>query len=90
MMHDIPDLLEGLRRTPAILKEFVESIPEQKLNLRRGAGFWTIAEHVSHLAQVQQMPISQNCEWDMSNGTQVNNSNGYDSCHQRNCRLHCS
>lgn len=29
MMHDIPDLLEGLRRTPAILKEFVESIPEQ-------------------------------------------------------------
>ena len=54
-MQDIPDLLEGLRRTPKILHEFVKTIPENKLNVRRGEGFWTIAEHVSHLAQVQPM-----------------------------------
>ncbi len=38
-----------------ISKHLVGSIPENKLNLRRGVGFWTIAEHVSHLAQVQPM-----------------------------------
>lgn len=54
-MQDIPDLLEGLRRTPGILQEFVKTIPENKLDVRRGEGFWTIAEHVSHLAQVQPM-----------------------------------
>jgi DinB superfamily len=55
MMQDIPDLLAGLRRTPKILSEYVNTIPENKLNLRRGDGFWTIAEHVSHLAEVQPM-----------------------------------
>jgi uncharacterized damage-inducible protein DinB len=55
MMHDIPDLIEGLRRSPKILSEFLETIPEDKLDLRRGSGFWTIAEHMSHLAQVQPM-----------------------------------
>ena len=60
-MQDIPDLLESLRRTPKILSQFVETIPESKLDLRRGDGFWTIAEHVSHLAQVQPM-LLQRCE----------------------------
>ena len=55
MMQDIPDLLAGLRRTPKIFNEFVKTIPESRLNLRRGEGFWTIAEHVSHLAEVQPM-----------------------------------
>jgi uncharacterized damage-inducible protein DinB len=59
MMRDIPDLLEGLKRTPKILSEFVETIPENKLDLRRGDGFWTIAEHVSHLAQVQPMLLDR-------------------------------
>lgn len=59
MMHDMPDLLEGLRRTPGILSEFVRSIPENRLNLRRGVGFWTIAEHASHLAQVQPMLLDR-------------------------------
>ena len=54
-MRDIPSLLEGLRRTPLILSEFIYSIPGGKLDVRRGEGFWTIAEHVSHLAQVQPM-----------------------------------
>ena len=58
-MKDIQDLLDGLRQTPRILSEFVKSIPEDKLDLRRGEGFWTIAEHVSHLAQVQPMLLDR-------------------------------
>ncbi len=58
-MHDIGELLEGLRQTPKILSQLVESIPVDKLNLRRGEGFWTVAEHVSHVAQVQPMLLKR-------------------------------
>ncbi len=58
-MKDRTDLLEGLRRSPNILSEFVETIPDDRLNLRRADGFWTIAEHVSHLAQVQPMLLDR-------------------------------
>ncbi len=58
-MQDILELLEALRQAPKILSEFVQSIPEDKLDLRRGEGFWTIAEHVSHLAQVQPMLLKR-------------------------------
>jgi len=58
-MRDIRDILEGLRRTPNILTEFVKTIPESGMDLRRGKGFWTVAEHVSHLAQVQPMLLDR-------------------------------
>ena len=58
-MADTPDLLAGLRTTPIILREFVRTIPKDRLDLRRGEGFWTIAEHVAHLAQVQQMMLDR-------------------------------
>ncbi len=58
-MQDIPDLLAGLRQTPKIFNAFMKTIPESKLNLRRGEGFWTIAEHVSHLAEVQPMLLGR-------------------------------
>ena len=58
-MQDIPDLLEVLRRSPKILSQFVHSIPENKRSLRRGEGFWSIAEHLSHLAQVQPMLLQR-------------------------------
>lgn len=58
-MPDTPDLLEGLRRSPAILSSFVGTMPEARLDIRRGNGFWTIAEHVSHLAQVQPMLLDR-------------------------------
>ena len=58
-MQDIPDLLDGLSRVPRILSEFVGTIPEERLDLRRGEGFWTIAEHVSHLAGVQPMLVDR-------------------------------
>ncbi len=58
-MQDIPDLLDCLKRSGRILSEFVQTIPAEKMNLRRGDGFWTIAEHVSHLAQVQPMLLER-------------------------------
>ena len=58
-MNDIKDQLESLRRTPKILSEFVRAIPEQRLDLRRGEAFWTIAEHISHLAEVQPMMLNR-------------------------------
>jgi DinB superfamily len=58
-MQDIPDLLESLKRSPKILFQFVGSIPQNKLDLRRGEGFWTVTEHLSHLAQVQPMLLNR-------------------------------
>lgn len=58
-MSDIPDLLETLKRSPAILSQFVLSIPDHKLDVRRGEGFWTVAEHYSHLAQVQPILLKR-------------------------------
>ena len=58
-MIDRQDLFESLRRSPAILAQFVRTIPEDRLDIRRGEGFWTIAEHVSHLAQVQPMLLQR-------------------------------
>ncbi len=58
-MRDIQHLLEALRQTPPILSSFVQTIPEGKLDLRRGEGFWTVGEHVSHLAQVQPMLLKR-------------------------------
>jgi len=51
--------MEGLKRSDRILAEFVKSIPAAKLHLRRGDGFWTIAEHLNHLAQVQSMLLER-------------------------------
>ena len=58
-MRDIPDLIEGLGRIPEILSGFVSAIPEDKMNIRRGGDFWTIGEHLSHLAQVQPMLLER-------------------------------
>jgi uncharacterized damage-inducible protein DinB len=58
-MNDIADLLDGLRRGPNILTAFVRSIPSDQWDRRRAEGFWTVAEHVSHLAQVQPMLLER-------------------------------
>ena len=58
-MNDIADLLEGLKRSPSMLTAFVHTIPAERRDRRRGEGFWTIAEHVSHLAQVQPMLLER-------------------------------
>lgn len=58
-MTEMEDLLDGLQHTPNLLSAMVASIPQSKLDRRRGQGFWTIAEHVSHLAQVQPMLLAR-------------------------------
>jgi len=54
-MTAILDMLEALKRSSAILADFVRSIPDEILMRKRGEEFWTIAEHVNHLAEVQSM-----------------------------------
>jgi uncharacterized damage-inducible protein DinB len=58
-MRDVGDLIEGLKRTPVILSDFVKTVRVEKLDFRRGEEFWTIAEHVSHLARVQPMLLDR-------------------------------
>lgn len=54
-MSEHAALLAGLRHSPALLAELVVEIPATRLRERRGEGFWTIAQHVAHLAEVQPM-----------------------------------
>lgn len=54
-MNDIPALLDGLRHSPAVFSAFMQEIPASRLHVRRGPGFWTLAEHAAHLAQGQAM-----------------------------------
>jgi uncharacterized damage-inducible protein DinB len=54
-MKDKQQLIDSLGKAVTVLGEFVAAIPPEKMDLRRGEGFWTINEHVSHLADVQPM-----------------------------------
>lgn len=47
------ELIDALGLNAVILENFVRQIPEAKLHLKRGEGFWTVYEHVHHLALVQ-------------------------------------
>jgi hypothetical protein len=55
MRDDIGVIVEGLRLSPDVLEQLAAEIPGDQINLRRRRGFWTIAEHLSHLAFVQPM-----------------------------------
>ena len=59
MIQDIHDILAALQRAPDILAAFVKTVPAARMDLRRGEGFWTIAEHLSHLVQVQTMLLGR-------------------------------
>ena len=48
-MQEIPSILDSLALVPGVLAPFVQGIPKDRLNVRHGEGFWTIAEHVHHL-----------------------------------------
>ena len=58
-MPDRIDILDGLRRSGRILEAFVRTIPAEHLGRIRDEGCWSIAEHVSHLAQVQPMLLER-------------------------------
>lgn len=54
-MNDIPHIIAALGHSAPVLKNLAASIAEASLHRRRGEGFWTIAEHIDHLAAVQPM-----------------------------------
>jgi len=58
-LNDRDAILSGLEDSYTILSAFVESIPEEDLHVKRGKGFWSIAEHVAHLAEVQPMGLGR-------------------------------
>ncbi len=58
-MKDKHPLLDGLSQAVTILSEFVATIPPEKMDRRRGESFWTLNEHVSHLADVQPMLLER-------------------------------
>ncbi len=55
----VPDTLPTIRRSlelaPDMLASFVSDIPQRQLRVVRRPGFWTIEDHVLHLAEVQPM-----------------------------------
>lgn len=55
LSNDIAAILRGLEDSPAILAAMVREIPGDRLHVQRREGFWSLAEHVAHLAQVQPM-----------------------------------
>lgn len=59
MFADKNVVLAGLANTPKILAAFVAEIPGELRQRRRGQGFWTIAEHLGHLAEVQPMLLER-------------------------------
>ena len=48
-------IIESLKSFSQILTDFMKGIPEDKLHQRRGEDFWTIYEHLHHLAITQLM-----------------------------------
>lgn len=59
MFTDKNAVLAGLANSPKILAAFIADIPEELRQRRRSQGFWTIAEHLDHLAQVQPMLLER-------------------------------
>ncbi len=55
LMNDIEILIEGIARSPIILKNLASQIPEDFLKNRRVKGKWTIHEHIVHLAEAEKM-----------------------------------
>jgi len=46
-------MVDALEWNAVILENFIGQIPESRLHLKRGEGFWTVYQHVYHLALVQ-------------------------------------
>ena len=58
-MQNIQELLDGLSKAPQVLWAVVATIPAQRINRRRKEGYWTIGEHISHLALVQPLLLER-------------------------------
>jgi hypothetical protein len=53
--QDREELIQGLRLGPGILENFVSRVPARELYRSRKEGFWSLYEHVEHLAATQVM-----------------------------------
>jgi uncharacterized damage-inducible protein DinB len=51
----LSDLIVSLEKSAAILTDFINSIPEGELKIKRRPGFWSVQHHVYHLADVQEL-----------------------------------
>ncbi len=49
------ELIQSLENNIRILSDFTKSIPIDRLHLTRGEGFWSIYQHIRHLADVQKV-----------------------------------
>ncbi|TAL34008.1 MAG: DinB family protein [Spirochaetes bacterium] len=55
MQLDLEGIILSLEKSPGILRELAGSIAPGEAAARRRPGFWSIGEHVEHLAQTQPM-----------------------------------
>ncbi|HVP35777.1 MAG TPA: DinB family protein [Terriglobales bacterium] len=53
-MNDIPEIIHGLKQSPAIFKNLLTQIPSELLKVRRIPGKWCIHEHACHIATGDQ------------------------------------
>ncbi len=51
----VDNLLLSLEESIEIVAEFIHTIPESEVNIKRRPDFWTIRHHVYHLADVQTL-----------------------------------
>ena len=58
-MNDILQMFECLGKSPEILKNLVESVPQEELKARRIPDKWSIHEHACHLVDVQPMLLER-------------------------------
>ncbi len=52
-------IIRGLEDSPIILKGLAEEISLEHLHVRRKQSFWSVAEHIVHLAEVQPMILER-------------------------------
>ncbi len=55
MQIDTAKIILCLEQSPGILRDMAASILPAQITARRRPGFWTIGEHIGHLAQAQSM-----------------------------------
>ncbi|MCP5050347.1 MAG: DinB family protein [bacterium] len=58
-LNDVAEIIDGLEKSPKILKTMIAQIPDALLNERRIKGKWSIHEHACHLMEVQPMLIKR-------------------------------
>lgn len=55
MINNLEKVLNSLADMPQILEEYLKSIPDECLDVKRNPETWTIREHVYHIAETQEM-----------------------------------